>query len=401
MVHSGTERDVCLADGVTQVWALSGMGIDDRYEIRELIGTGSEGSTVWSGFDALTATAVAIKILPAGSQEVADRFLRGAEIAASLDHPHIASVSAFGRFDDGAVYLIMELLKGSTLEETLGREAMALAPALDALDQLLGALGHAHQTGAIHRDLKPENLFMTVDQDGKAALQILDFGIAKYDAEHTDARGPSAQVSGETDICGTPFYMAPEQIIGEAVGARSDIYSTGVVMYRLLTGRLPFRARNSIDIFHRHLHTPPPPLADVMQGAPISAAVEAVVMRALAKAPEDRFQDAAAMRAALRDARSKAVALPDEAPLDAGPAPTERPVQSATQPHKARRGLWLVAALILLAGTAIAVWQLADAPEEPASKPGSHRKDLRIHGIGEVGANTSGDGVAANVTRIK
>jgi serine/threonine-protein kinase len=189
--------------------------------------------------------------------------------------------------------------------------------------QVLRALDHAHRRNVVHRDLKPGNLFLveSPDHEGEGeVVKVLDFGIAKAFEDDASTDLLSSEVTHQRQLCGTPHYMAPEQITLGRVDARTDLYAMGVVLYRMLIGRLPFEAREAAQLFRAHLGEAPPSFHEVNPNVEVPTAMEALVMRALSKAPEDRFQTAAEMRVALRSVARGVGFAPDDDALASGPA---------------------------------------------------------------------------------
>lgn len=257
-----------------------------KYRVLDRIGRGGMG-TVYRAIDDTLQREVAIKVLNA---EVSDaeslrRFRTEAITLARLHHPAIATLFELHE-DDGRMMMVMEFVRGETLQglaERMGRVPPDFAAQLCA--QALDGLSHAHRAGIIHRDLKPGNMMMTPD----GIVKVMDFGIARVaGSEHLTSAG---------FMMGTPAYMAPEQVLGEEADARSDLYSMGVVLYRLWTGQLPFNGETPISIAHKQVNEPPTPLSVANPSLP--AWCEAVLTRALAKQPKDRFQTAQEFRAAL------------------------------------------------------------------------------------------------------
>jgi len=230
---------------------------------------------------------VAVKVLlpmtPLSSDQLAaflERFRRETDAAASLEHPNIVPVHEYGE-RGGLVYLVMPYISGGTLRDEMEREGpLALNKVVDYLDQLASALDFAHARGVIHRDIKPANILMTPE----GRLFLTDFGLVKIVAE-----GQSTQVrlTGAGAPVGTPDYMSPEQVIGEEVDARADLYSLGVVLYHMVTGTTPFQGETPMQIAAQHLQIPPP--APQMLRPDLPVAAEQVILRALAKQPGDRY----------------------------------------------------------------------------------------------------------------
>jgi serine/threonine-protein kinase len=261
-----------------------------NYQIETLIGEGGMG-TVFKGRDVLLEREVALKVLRpelARQPQLVERFRHEAITLARLDHPYVARLHSLLPHGSDFV-MVMEFVRGETLEALLRRHgALSLGQALRLFGQVLEGIAHAHQLGIVHRDLKPANLMLT---EG-GAIKVMDFGIARLLGQARQTR------TGR--IVGTLEYMAPEHVRGQETDARSDIYALGVVLYELLTGRVPFRSDSEYDLMHAHLEEPPPPPRRFAQHVP--PAIEHLILRALAKDPADRFQTAMDMHAALIDA---------------------------------------------------------------------------------------------------
>ena len=258
-----------------------------KYKVLDRVGRGGMG-TVFRALDDTLNREVAIKILNAelNDPEVARRFRAEAVTVARLNHPGIATI--FELFQhDGQWLMVMEFVRGETLEHMVERLG-PLSPqrAADLVMQGLAALSHAHRMGVVHRDLKPANLMITES----GAVKIMDFGIARVaGSEHLTSAG---------FLMGTPAYMAPEQVTGGEIDARTDLYSMGVVFYFLVTARLPFKGDNPIAMAQSRVSDRPIPVAQVREGLP--AWIEPLLDRALSKSPDDRFPSADQFREALR-----------------------------------------------------------------------------------------------------
>lgn len=262
----------------------------------ELVGRLGEGgmAQVYLARDARLGREVAVKVLDRTLAERSgfrDRFLREARVAAALDHPNIVPLYDFGDSGvgegGGVLYLVMPYLSGGSLQEALKRAPFSGAEVATYGAQIADALAYAHQRNVVHRDVKPAN--MLLHSDGR--LLLADFGLAKI----LDTTAPSSAARGRPDA-GTPEYMAPEQIEGRSE-ARSDIYALGVVLYLLSTGHLPFTGATTNTILEGHLYRLPEPPR--RRNPAVTPAMESVILRALAKHPEDRFQTASEFGAAL------------------------------------------------------------------------------------------------------
>ena len=264
-----------------------------KYRIIGTLGRGATG-IVYKAVDESLGREVAVKILnPSFADSRAlERFRSEAAVLASLNHPGIATIhELFTSPTD--LLMVMELVRGETLEQLCDRLGpLPLDRAAYLIDQILSALEHAHRAGVVHRDLKPANVMLT-----ELGIKIMDFGVAHA---RRDAHSAS-----EGYIVGTPAYMAPEQALGEDVGEAADVYSVGVMFYRVLTGALPFDADTPLDMLQQQLSKAPTPIW--RHGNDLPAWCETIVMRALAKSRRDRFQTAAAFRVALGSAAGYSV----------------------------------------------------------------------------------------------
>jgi serine/threonine protein kinase/ketosteroid isomerase-like protein len=238
---------------------------------------------------------VAIKILRAEFLEdpvVAERFNREARAAARLKHPNIVAVYDFGMLPNGGAYLVMELIEGRSLREELrthaaGHGQMRPERAAAILAQVCAGIEAAHRHGIIHRDLKPDNVMIENAAEAAERVLVLDFGIAKLKDRDQGMR----EITDENTIIGTPNYISPEQCTGQSVDARSDVYSLGVILYEMLTGRTPFAGQNTSAVLLRHLQEPPAPPSRFRPA--LNRELENVALRALAKNPSHRFSSAA------------------------------------------------------------------------------------------------------------
>jgi len=236
---------------------------------------------------------VAIKFLHEGYAATDDgrrRFEVEARAMSRLDHPNCVPVTDFG-VDEGSPYLVMDFVNGVTLRQLLSTE-WRLAPdrAVAIVRQVLSGLSHAHAQGIIHRDIKPENILVTPIEGHGEHVRIVDFGLAKLRDEGSITTGVAV---------GTPGYMSPEQTVGQKADERADVYACGIILYELLAGAKPFQGESPFDVMRMHRETPPPPLEATASGVQISQRLQGVVMKALAKSREDRFQSASEFRNAL------------------------------------------------------------------------------------------------------
>ena len=303
--------------------------VDDRYRLIERIGSGGMAD-VWRATDTELGRDVAIKVLHenfARNKEFVERFRREASSAAGLQHQNVVSVYDRGQWED-TYYIAMELIEGSSLRDLITR-GLEPSEAVEVARQVLAAASFAHANGIVHRDLKPLNVL--IDRSGR--IRVTDFGIA---------RAGNSEITQTGSVMGTAQYLSPEQAQGFAVGPATDIYSTGVMLFEMLTGRVPFDGENTVAIAMKQVAEEPPPPSSINPA--VSPALDAVVLRALAKDPAQRFASADEMIAALDAA-------------EASPGHTERfAAMVAEEEGRDRRRWWWIAGIIalLLAGGALA-----------------------------------------------
>ncbi len=256
------------------------------------------GGTVYEARHRMLGRRAAVKVLRrelASSPRMVARFLREALAVNMIKHPNIVDIYEFGELPDGRPFYVMELLGGTDLRSLLAeRGRFEAREVLTLLEPVCSALTAAHAQGIVHRDLKASNIHVEI-RDGVHVVKLLDFGIAKL----VRPEGEDAGLTVAGARLGTSYTMAPEQIRGEAIDPRTDIYALGVVLFHLLTGKYPFRGEFMTDIERMHLETPPPRPSQL---ASVSPALDAVVLRAMDKLPERRFQSTEAFMSGLREA---------------------------------------------------------------------------------------------------
>jgi tRNA A-37 threonylcarbamoyl transferase component Bud32 len=305
--------------------------IAGRFRIDEMIGQGGMGKVYRAQHLALDRTVCLKMLKPALLEDptLVGRFEREAKAASRLNHPNAISVLDFGRNDlDGSLYIVMEYVQGKDLRLVLRDEwPLAEQRLCNIMAQVLAALAEAHAHNVIHRDLKPENIMIEQRRDQADFVKVLDFGIAKI----LDSDVPG--LTRNDVVCGTPQYMAPEQATGSALDQRCDLYAVGVILSQLATGYLPFDGQNSMEVLTRHVNELPVPPRQRQPDAPISEAMEALILRALEKEPGQRPQTAEEFRQLLQAVPARAaapavtVALVEPVaapPVEAGAAPRSR-----------------------------------------------------------------------------
>ena len=260
-----------------------GQKINERYEIIRSIGEGGMAN-VYLGYDEILDRNVAIKILRgdlSNDEKFVRRFQREALSASSLSHPNIVEMYDVGE-DNGLYYIIMEYVEGKTLKQLLKkRGSLTLSEAIDIMVQLTDGMAHAHDSYIIHRDLKPQNIM--IQDDGQ--IKITDFGIAMA--------LNSTQLTQTNSVMGSVHYLPPEQASGKGSTTKSDIYSMGIIFYELLTGKLPFKGENAVEIALKQMRDPIPSLKEDNPNIPQS--IENIILKATAKNPKNRYEDAKSM----------------------------------------------------------------------------------------------------------
>lgn len=375
-----------------------------KYEVRARVGRGVMG-TIYEAWDPTIARRVAIKTLPLHDQDSQDaafrcRFRSEAQAAGRLNGPNIVSIYDYGETEEFA-YIVMEYIEGASLgARRLPGQALPPDEVAVIMAGLLAGLQHSHEHGVVHRDIKPSNIILTCG----GRIKITDFGIAHLDSSSLTQTGT---------IIGTPAYMSPEQIAGERIDQRTDLYSAGVVLYRMLTGRRPFEG-STVSIMNHIVNTPPPRPSQAAAMA-IPAGLEAVVIKALAKRPEQRFQSAAEFAKALHaelgraEARVPGTRVAKPNPVDAtvpgGSAKRLATRQTGSVPSaraRSRAAAWLSAGAVamLAAGTA---WWLLRPPGWFETAHQDHAAQLRdaskpLPPSAAPSPDVLAEGIAAKVT---
>jgi serine/threonine protein kinase len=333
---------------------------DSRYTLHEVIGQGGMAQ-VWEATDLVLRRTVAVKVmhehlLPDDAAHA--RFLREARAAASLNHPCIAMVYDTGVLPDPVrrPYIAMEYVQGRTIAEQVLLTPPSIEESVQWTAGILEALEYAHAAGLVHRDIKPANVMLTTS----GQVKVMDFGIAFATG------GGETGLTAAGNVLGTATYMSPEQAQGQAVDARSDLYSVGCMLYELLTGRPPHMAETPIAIAYRHVHTSPVPPS--LLNPAVVPPLEAAVLRALAKKPDDRFSTAAAMHEALLGSFSSvSVSVEAPRPADTEPAGTAL-METPSRTHvRSRRRVALAITGLLAVGGVVAAAALHTSGSSPSA----------------------------------
>ena len=369
---------VCPDDGAILEGGVSfekravGKTLEGKYRIDGFLKRGGMGA-VYRGTHLMLNKPVAIKLIKpelVSSSEVVQRFLREARAAAHLSHPNIVTVHDLGQTPDGMLYIVMELVPGSSLKEVIQAEgAWEAKRVVRLVKAIASALGVAHRNNVVHRDLKPQNIMVTRDSDGNEIPKLLDFGIAKT----LEPTSPALTSTGM--VLGTPHYMSTEQAKGAPADRRSDLYALGVILYEMLVGSVPFDDASIPQILIKHLTEMTLPPSSVNPGVP--PGLEAIVLRLLEKDPDRRYQNAEELIEALDGVEDIAVEIA-AAPTIAVPAPTRdvtlaggaatgtlRAHEVSGEPK--RRGMIPVLALVIAVGALVALALLflrGRSPEE-------------------------------------
>lgn len=333
------------------------------YHIVSPLGEGGMAA-VYKAYQPAVDRYVALKVLPqhfAKDPQFIGRFKQEAKMLAKLQHPHILPVHDSGE-SDGYTYFVMPLIDGGDLADLMEKGALPLPEIGRIVSQVGDALDYAHAQGIVHRDIKPSNILL--DQRGNCLLT--DFGIAKLVAGST-----SDKLTSTGHVIGTPSYMSPEQGLGKELDGRSDIYALGVILYEMMTGEVPFRAETPMAVMLKHIHDPL--MSPREYNGDLPEAIERVVLKSMAKKPEDRYATAGEMVMALQGAIQSAAI--DHAgatvPYPVAKSPTTRP-KAAVAAKKSNTALWLglaaILVLLLLGLGAFGLWAFSNSgnDQEPA-----------------------------------
>ncbi|MEM9462652.1 MAG: protein kinase [Myxococcota bacterium] len=358
----------------------AGATLAGRYSIRELIGEGGMGDVYLATHLAIDKK-VAIKVLAPEQMRrprTVIRFLQEAKAASRIRHENVVDINDYGE-SDGCAFFVMEYLEGEDLSALVKREGRQPWARIKPIAiQLLKALGAAHDAGIVHRDIKPHNCFITPRSDRRDFVKVIDFGIAKFD------EGSDEQLTQTGAIMGTAEYMSPEQGMGAELDGRTDLYSVGVILYRLLTGAVPYKGNNPMAILYQHIHAQRIPPSEACPEAQIGPRLDALVLKALAKDRDDRFASAAEFIAAIE-------AVDEEPP----PPPVVAPPSRRWSPRTPWIAGGAVAALALVVAV---VFTTLGAPGTDGAAPPTAATEASVASSlpGSLAAKAEDDGPPAN-----
>lgn len=344
----------------------AGYFIGNRFQIVKPIGFGAAGA-VYKALDTSSSSVVALKVLSHDAnkdERTASRFLTEARILYRLKSPYTVRLLSFGNLDDGRPYLVMEYVKGGSLDRLLKGRRLGADAALQIARQICLSLDEAHEGGVIHRDLKPANVLLDDDDDEGFVSRLVDFGLARLcqgGDEQTAANAGFSRLTKTTPKArvGTPVYMSPEQALGKKVDKRADLYSVGVILYEMLTGHVPFASQTKQGLYLEHLHAPPKPMRQMAPDVKVDPEIEDLVMVLLAKKPEERLESGGMVARIIDDILSRR-GIGKERTVDlthqpAGPRPKPQLSVSAdhvpapkSQQDLTRRLVWVMLIVSLL-----------------------------------------------------
>jgi len=340
--------------------------LNGQFQILQKIGSGGMGAVYKASQPAMNRM-VGVKILHpklANRKDLVSRFSREARAMSHLTHPNTVKVFLYGELEDGSLYIIMEFLEGKNLNQTVRAEGpFPVERALPVIIQVCGALEEAHHAGIIHRDLKPENIFLCQSGGLKDFPKVLDFGLAKV--TEREMRPGSIILTQEGMVFGTPEFMSPEQAQGKTLTPASDQYSLAVILYEVLTGKLPFEAKSAMDYLSLHVSGKPTPLSQRVAGKTFPPLLDQIIDRCLSKKVEDRFGSLGELSSALqavldgkKELPSGVTPQPAAAMVASAPAARTRDTPAPTKSDipKTNTGLLVgIAVAALLVGVVLTV----------------------------------------------
>jgi len=321
------DAEACFTCGRSLGALTQGAVIANRYEVQKPLGRGGMGM-VYRAHDRMLDETVAIKVLRrelSGTSEAGQRFRSEIKLARKVSHRNVCRIHEYG--EDGSIrYISMEYLEGTDLKQLLRESGLSAEEAFDVCIQVADGLQAIHDVGIVHRDLKTPNIM----RDARGVVRLMDFGIAKI-----EGTGTSGGLTTTGQIMGTPEYMSPEQCLGERIDHRSDIYATGIVIYEIFTGQVPFKGDTPVATLFKHIQDPIP-LDGTPAAARIPLSLVPVIRRALAKNRAERFASASEVAAALREAHAKFKAVPPADELATGRVPAAPPTPTPPPPERRR-----------------------------------------------------------------
>jgi serine/threonine protein kinase/Tfp pilus assembly protein PilF len=343
-----------------------------HYRILEKLGEGGMG-VVYIAEDTLLGRRVAVKTMnvnrASDDRHFRTRFLREARAVSALTHAHIATIYDYGETEEGQPYIVMELVKGTTLSDLMTKEKLTIARSLEIIEQVAEALAEAHHQGIIHRDIKPSNV--AINERGH--VKVLDFGLAKQLEVASDPERQTLLQTQTRDgvVVGTPMYLSPEQALGNEIDARSDLFTLGSVLYECIAGQPPFVGRTTADTCARVIRDDPPPPSQL--NGNVSKVLDRITLKALAKKPAERYQTADEMIADLQLARSQTLGQDltiTRTIVPAGAHPTSALATLSEIFKRPRVSIgYVVAGLVLLALVGFAAWRLTRSkPHQPTAE---------------------------------
>ena len=376
----------------------------NRYRVDKRLGEGGMGAVYLAAHVTLEKP-LALKVLHpeyARKEDLVERFLIEAKAASKIRHDNVIDISDFGKTEDGLVFFAMEFLKGRDLHDELARAHMeqTVLPwerSKHIFVQMCSALAAAHDQGIVHRDLKPENIYLIERMGRTDFVKLLDFGIAKS----TELAPGDRKLTRTGMLFGTPEYMSPEQASGQPVDHRVDIYAMGCILYQLLVGRVPFESDNFMATLNRHLTEEPPlPSAPQLAAAQAPTSVNAVIARAMAKRPEDRFQTMREMIEAIEGLGVGSDVHParDSAPRVVRAASSEANGEVSQPAARPRYGLLVALGAVVLVGAAAALLLFGGGDQDKANGPAPDAQSAPV--VGQPDAMVALDPVNAKTSVV-
>ncbi len=272
---------------------LIGTTVDQRFKVLAFVGKGQNGSAVYRAEDLTRSYTVGLKFLQDRvDDKMKERFRHGVETASVLTHPNIVRMYSFHTTADSRPYFVTDSVQGRNLGELLGQSgAMSEQQAIGVFSQICDALDYAHAKGVVHRNLKPSKIMLLAAPADTFIVKIADFGVSKGIGE----RETRQSLARKGQMLGNPFYMSPEQCMGQKMDGRSDVYAAGCLLFESLTGQAPFKAANSFDVMNKHINDPIPTLSGAPANLKFSRQLNFILSRAMAKKPDERYQESGEM----------------------------------------------------------------------------------------------------------